>query len=488
MFAAAAARASSRVKLGPLATVVAVLALVEFTSGALQAYYLPMLTDIARHLNIHDAQVNWFEGTQMMFSALAVPVFAKFGDMFGFKRILMSSIGVTAVASFVLPFAGSFGLFLLGWTLQGLYSAWLPLNIAIVWSYSRGREQPSLLTAKAAGVLVAALEAGAICGALTGGILVDRYPLRLALLVPAVLVVLCLLLVGFGVERSAVQPGGQLDLIGLALLSAALIAFTGGLSLLRIDGATSLFAWACVVAGIALLVPFVAYELRRHDPLVDMRMFCSPALAPVFVMAALFGVSVLGAQAPLSTFARTDPGEHGYGLGASGVTTSLLIGGYLLSMMAGALLFSRVARLFTPRVTLIAASCLVGTGYLLWVPLHHTVWQVVMNLTIAGVGAGMLAAALPAAAATAAPADETGMATGLTNSTKTLGGAIASTVFGMALMNGATASEGTAGSFTGYLTVWLVCAGTAFLGAAVLRFVPKSAFTDRGSAPHVGSL
>ena len=63
--------------------------------------------------------------------------------------------------------------------------------------------------------------------------------------------------------------------------------------------------------------PFALWELRHEDPLIDVRMFRSPALGPVFLTAGLFGVSVLGAQAPLSTFARTDPAVYGYGLGTS---------------------------------------------------------------------------------------------------------------------------------------------------------------------------
>jgi hypothetical protein len=42
---------------------------VEFTSGVLQGYYVPLLTDIARHLDIHDADVNWLEAAQLMLSA-----------------------------------------------------------------------------------------------------------------------------------------------------------------------------------------------------------------------------------------------------------------------------------------------------------------------------------------------------------------------------------------------------------------------------------
>ena len=77
--------------LGALASVVGFLAFVEFTSGILQGYYTPMLTDIARHLDIHDADVNWLEGAQLMLSALVVPAFAKLGDMVGHKRMLLIS-------------------------------------------------------------------------------------------------------------------------------------------------------------------------------------------------------------------------------------------------------------------------------------------------------------------------------------------------------------------------------------------------------------
>ena len=71
----------------------------------------------------------------------------------------------------------------------------------------------------------------------------------------------------------------------------------------------------------------------------------------------------------------------------------------------------------------------------------------------------------------------------------TVGGAIASCVFGIALINGAVAggtaaAEGTAGSFSGYLTVWIVCGVTALISAVLLALVvPKRAFTDAAAAP-----
>jgi hypothetical protein len=44
---------------------------------------------------------------------------------------------------------------------------------------------------------------------------------------------------------------------------------------------------------------------------------------------------------------------------------------------------------------------------------------------------------------------------------------------------------GTAGSLSGYLTVWAVCGGTAWLAALSLVFVPRLAFSDRPEAVGV---
>ncbi|GAA1062199.1 MFS transporter [Agromyces bracchium] len=470
-------------KLGPVAAIVGFLAFVEFTSGIIQGYYTPLLTDIARHLGVHDADVNWLEGSQLMLSALVVPAFAKLGDMVGHKRMLVWSTAITAVASTALAFTDVFWVFLVAWALQGFYVVWLPLEIALVWSRSRSADRPAAMTRRAAGLLVAALELGAIAGALSAGALAEALPMHVLLLVPAVAVIACFFVILFGVKESPDLTGGTLDTGGLVLISLALIALTGGLSFMRLNGPADVLSWALVALGVLLVVPFVRYELRHPDPLIDVRMFRSPTLWPVFLTAGLFGVSVLGAQAPLSTFARTDAATYGYGLGATSFQTSLLIGSYVLSLVIGAMLFPFVTRWLSPRVALIGASALVSVGYLLFLPFHDAYWQALTNMIIAGIGSGALVAALPAAAAAAAPSQQTGVATGLTNSVKTVGGAIASCVFGIALLGAAgEAATGTAGSFAGYVTVWLVCGLTAAVAAVVLAFVPKLAFSD---APEV---
>ena len=111
---------------------------------------------------------------------------------------------------------------------------------------------------------------------------------------------------------------------------------------------------------------------------------------------------------------------------------------------------------------------------------HDYTWQALINMGIAGLGSGALVAALPGAAAAAAPPERTGIAARMTNDTKTVGGAIASAIFAIALT--ATGSlDATAENVTplsGYLTVWAVCAGASFLAAALLVAAPKQAFSN----------
>ena len=190
-----------------------------------------------------------------------------------------------------------------------------------------------------------------------------------------------------------------------------------------------------------VFIPFGRQELRHPDPFIDLRVLRQPTMWPVIVTAGLFGISVLGAQIPLSTYAST-PRELGYGLGLESDVISYLIGVYLVSMIIGAVLFPILSRRATPRIALIVAAFFVATGYLLFIPFHLEVWQVVMNMVIAGIGSGALVAALPAAAAAAAPKGQTGVATGLTNTTKTIGGSFASAVFGVVLATGAVAGVG----------------------------------------------
>ncbi len=464
--------------------------LVELTSGILQGFYVPLIPNIVRHLEIHDGDFNWFEAAQLLLSAIAVPVFSKLGDMYGHKRMLLVTTALTAGATWWLAVAADFTTFLIAWSLQAFYVVWLPLEVALI--FDRGRRSGSgrSQTRRAAGFLVVALEAGAIIGAL-GASRVFRAvggDLTLTLFVPAIAVTLVFFAILFGVPESEPQGRRRLDGVGFALLSAGLLVITAGLVFLRISTIgdlvvsmeTRVVALVIAVAvGAAVLYAFGRWELRHPDPAIDLRVMRQPAMWPVLVTAALFGISVLGAQAPLLTFSATDPAVHGYGLGLDEDTRSYLVGAYLVAMIIGALLFSAISRGVAPRLALIVATALVAVGYLAFLPFHTEVWQVVANMVVAGLGSGALVAALPAAAAAAAPVGQTGVASGMTNTTKTIGGAFASAIFGVVLVTAAAdVAETTVAPLAGYMTVWAICGGGALIAMVLLFFVPRLAFAD----------
>ncbi len=130
-----------------------------------------------------------------------MPLLARLGDLIGHRKVLLLSTVVTAIASWGVAFAPSFGLFLVAWALQGFYVVWLPMEVAIIHRRTRGSESR---VRGAAGLLVAGLELGVIVGALTSGALAESLGMTALLAVPAVVVTLALGAIWFGVEESPV--------------------------------------------------------------------------------------------------------------------------------------------------------------------------------------------------------------------------------------------------------------------------------------------
>jgi len=453
---------------------------VEFVSGVLQGYYIPLIPDLVEYLGIRDPDFNWFEAAQLLLSALVVPILAKLGDMIGHKKVLLLSTVLTAGASWWLVFAADFWSFLFAWALQGFYVVWLPLEVALIFDRGRSEKRGASQTRRAAGFLVVALEAGAIAGALGGGRFFEAVGgnVPLALSVPAAATTVAFFAILFGVPESTPIPGRRLDTVGFVLLTIALLTITSGLTFLRIHGPEAWWVYLLMAVGVLLLLPFGRWVLRHPDPAIDLRVLRQPSMWPIQLVAGLLGISILGAQAPLSLYAGTDP-VVGYGLGLSSSAISNIIGAYLIAMIVGALLFPVLSNRTTPRIALIVGTTFIAVGYLMFLPFNATPLQVTLNMVVAGIGSGALVAALPAAASAAAPLGQTGIAAGLTNTTKTIGGSFASAVFAVVLIYaGGQAALETVGTYAGYLTVFAICGGTALVSAILLLAVPKLAFSD----------
>ena len=73
-----------------LVAIVGFLVCVELASGILQGYYTPIWQDVANHLGIRDADVNWFEAAQLIVGALVIPFLARLGTSSGTRRCCCS--------------------------------------------------------------------------------------------------------------------------------------------------------------------------------------------------------------------------------------------------------------------------------------------------------------------------------------------------------------------------------------------------------------
>ena len=349
--------------------------LVELTSGILQGYYVPLISDLVVHLGIKDADFNWFEAAQLLLSALVVPVLAKLGDMFGHKRILLISTVLTAGASWWLAFAGDFT------TLpHRLGAAGLLRGVAA----ARGRadlrprpphrapapRRPAAPPASSSSRSRRA-RSSAPCRVERGvrrarrerhahpvrpgdrrhaGVLRD--PVRRARVRAG--------------ARPQARPGRlrRSSRIGLLLI-------TSGLTFLRINGPQHLVGVGVHRRRRAGVHPVRAVREAAARPGdrpagAARSRTCGRCSSPRASSAS----AVLGAQAPLSTFAGTDPRCVGYGLGLTTGMRSILIGVYLISMIVGAVLFPLLSKRTSPRVALIVAAFFVAAGYLLFLPFH----------------------------------------------------------------------------------------------------------------------
>ena len=72
--------------------------------------------------------------------------------------LLEMMVGLTIVGMMLVAGMPSFTTFLIGWALQGAYVIWLPMEVAIVYRRTAGSGRQNLLTRRAAGILVGALE------------------------------------------------------------------------------------------------------------------------------------------------------------------------------------------------------------------------------------------------------------------------------------------------------------------------------------------
>ncbi|MGW9113743.1 MFS transporter [Microbacterium sp. NPDC055683] len=453
----------------------------ELASGFVQGYYAPLLADIARHLGVNDADITWFLTVQTLAAAVCVPLLSKLGDIFGHRRMLRIAVVSVLVGVLVTALVPHYGVVLAARVLVGPLAVWLPLEIALVHNRITGDG-----ARKAIGMLVSVLTFGAILGTVASGIVSAVSPsLTITLLVPGILVVVSAYAVFAKVPESTSRTHPHVDVLGFVGIGVAMVSLLLGLHLASEHGLASPLTLGVLAFALVVFAAWVVWERRAKAPAVDVGLVTSRRLGPIYLTAFGFGAVMFGGQAPSSTFLAADRAVAGYGFDADASLISAMTALVTILATIGAATFSTLARRIGMRAVLILGASLAAFGNALVIPFHDELWQLWMTNGFKGVGMGLLLGALPATLAELAPSDQTGIAAGVYNSLRTLGGAAAGAVFALVLST-ALAPGADFPGIEGYITVWAVeaCAFAVGVVALALLRLPAGTRTAQPVAAH----
>lgn len=451
-----------------VAAIVGFLLFVELSSGFLQGYYTPLFGALVSHWEITDATITWFVTAQTLAAGVSVPVLAKLGDIFGHRRILRLAIIAVAVGAALVALSPNFTLALVGRVLCGPLAVWLPLEIAIV--HSRLTQASAR---RAIGLLVGSITLGAVLGSVAAGQAAKIPNMTIVLLIPVIMLALCIVAVFVAVPESTERANPKIDGVGFAGLAVFMLLLLWGLHQASEFGFASIGTLASLVGAVAVFGGWVWWERRVKVPAIDLKLVTQATLWPAYLMSFALGVVALGSQTVIITFMAGDPDVVGYGFALSPSMLSLVTVATIFPAMVASMVFARFAKMFGLLRVLLIGLTMGLAGLIGLMTLNASFATIMIALVILGFGQGFLLGALPALIAEEAPSDATGIATGIYNSLKTLGGAVAGSLFAIVL-SAFFIPEAGAASIGGYLAVWGIGAGIFVLCLLVLPVLNRA--------------
>lgn len=371
--------------------------------------------------------------------AVATPVAAKCGDLYGRRPVFVAALAVFAVGSLVGGLAQSLWQLVVARAVQGAGgAAMMTVALAIVAESVPDRYRP-----RYQGILGSVFGLASIVGPLVGGFLTEHASWRWALLGNVPLCVLIVVAVQAAVPPTARRPSARLDLPGIAALAIALVGI-----LLTLDWGGTRYSWTSpttlglLLVSIGASVVFALIERRTVDALMPLRLFAHRRLIAPLAVGALMAMSLFVAVTYLPTFfqyaLRVDATEAGL------LLVPFMVAVVAVSTTAGALASRWNRYRYFPRVGTVLAAVgmlsfsLIGDG--------APIAQVVASVVVFGMGLGMTMQLIVVAAQDAVPRADLGVGTGLVMLARSLGAvlgvAIWGTIFAVLYTRTATAIPG----------------------------------------------
>jgi EmrB/QacA subfamily drug resistance transporter len=406
------------------------------------------------------------------------------GDLLGQRRVFLAGLTVFTGASLLCALAQSQGVLIGARFVQGVGGALASAVILgmIVTMFPQPREQ-----AKAIGVYTFVAVAGGSIGLLAGGVLTEAINWHWIFFVNLPIGVATALLArrlvpasdGIGLHRGADIPGALL-LTGGLMLGVYTILEAGEQGW----GSTQTLALGGV--SIALLALFVARQARIPTPLMPLRLFRSRNVAGANLVQSLLVVGMFGMFFLGALYMQRILGYGALEVGLAFLPWTLVMA--VMSFRFTALLNMR----FGPRATLLPSLVIIAAGLLLFArtPVDASYpLDILPSMVLMGLGTGLAFPSLMGLAMSGATPEDSGLASGLVNTSMQVGGAV-----GLAVL-ATLASERTDGLLadgestaaalnSGYHLAYLI--GAALVLAAIVVAVialKPAAVAEHGSEP-----
>jgi EmrB/QacA subfamily drug resistance transporter len=247
------------------------------------------LPTLSRELDASTSQLQWIVDAYSLVFAGLLLAFGSLADRFGRKGALQLGLVIFGATSAYAAFAGSAGELIVARAAMGVGAAFVfPATLAILTNVFTDPGE----RAKAIGIWSAVVGLAVALGPLTGGWLLEHFWWGSAFFINVPIVVGALLAGRRLLPTSKDPDAGRLDPVGLVSSVAAVALLVYTLIEAPEQGWTSASTILGFAAALALLGGFVAWERRRPDPMLDVRIFANPRFtaASVAIAAAFFSL------------------------------------------------------------------------------------------------------------------------------------------------------------------------------------------------------
>ncbi|HVX23432.1 MAG TPA: MFS transporter [Acidimicrobiales bacterium] len=461
----------------------AVLAAAAGGYALLQSLVVPVLPTIQAGLHTSQNTVTWVLTAYLLSASVCTPIVGRLGDMWGKERFLVVTLVALAVGSLLGALAGNITVMIVARVIQGVGGGVMPLSFGIVRD-----EFPRERVVGAVGIIAALAAAGAGLGIVLAGPIVGALDYHWLFWLPMIVVSAAAVAAHFFVPESPVRAPGRISWPGVLLLSGWLVALMLGVSEAPAWGWGSAQVIGLVVGGLVLAGVWVVVESRSPSPLVDMRLMRLPTVWTTNLVALLFGVGMYAVLAFLPELVQT-PASAGYGFGASITESGLMVLPLSILMFAFGILSGPLSRRYGAKAVLVVGAAISAASFVLLATATGHKWEIVVAMTIEGIGFGLAFSAMSSLVVEGVPAEHTGVASGMNANIRTIGGSI-----GTAVMSSIVTAGVRSGSFppkSGYtngFTMLAVVTVAAALAAVVVPNIRPAAQVEELHHAELGLL